>query len=264
MSDHGASDHVTGEERLDGGNASGAVVRVGDTVRKPWTTTTSRVVEFLEALRAAGLDVPAPLGRDEQGRLILEHIPGTMAIDQVPLERDVVRRVGALIRRIHDASAALEVPDDWPVLLPAPAPDLICHNDLATWNLVIDGDRLVFIDWDGAGPSSRLWDLAYAAISFAHLFPDAPAEESASRLVAFLDGYGAGEELRRQLPEVLGDRAQAMYDHLERSHRDGVEPWSSMFTDVHGPWWLDTTRHIREHESLWRSVERHEMNRQGG
>jgi hypothetical protein len=30
-------------------------------------------------------------------------------------------------------------------------------------------DRWVFIDWDGAGPGSRLWDLAYAAHGFVPL-----------------------------------------------------------------------------------------------
>ena len=31
------------------------------------------------------------------------------------------------------------------------------------WNLVRDRDRWVFIDWDGARPGSRLWDLACSA-----------------------------------------------------------------------------------------------------
>jgi len=57
-------------------------------------------------------------------------------------------------------------------------------------------DRLVFIDWDGAGPSTRLWDLAYAAISFGHLFPDVHVRATADRLTAFLDGYDADDHLR--------------------------------------------------------------------
>ncbi|PZU41038.1 MAG: aminoglycoside phosphotransferase, partial [Arsenicicoccus sp.] len=94
---------------LHGGNASGAVVRVGDTVRKPWQPSTPRVVEFMDALREAGIDVPRTYGADEQGRLVLEFVPGTMAIDLAPLPLDTLTRVGALVRRIHDASARLPV-----------------------------------------------------------------------------------------------------------------------------------------------------------
>lgn len=169
---------------LEGGNASGAVVRVGSTVRKPWLDTSERAMAYMEAVRARGIDLPRTHGRDEQGRLVLDYVPGVMAIDRAPLGLDLVRRVGSLIRAIHDASTGLPVSDDWAVLIPTEAPDLLCHNDLATWNLVIDGDRLVFIDWDGAGPSTRLWDLAYAASAFAHLFPGADAEQSHSNTTA--------------------------------------------------------------------------------
>lgn len=81
-------------EVLDGGNTSGEVVRVGDTVRKPWLATTARVVAFMETLRETGIDVPGTHGRDDQGRLVLDFVPGTMAIDIAPLGLDVVRRVG--------------------------------------------------------------------------------------------------------------------------------------------------------------------------
>ncbi|WP_082622810.1 phosphotransferase [Terrabacter sp. Root85] len=75
-----------------------------------------------------------------------------------------------------------------PCSFPTPEPDLLCHNDLTSWNLIIDEDRLVFIDWDGAGPSTRGWDLAYAAISVGHLFPGSPVRDCAARLRAFLEG----------------------------------------------------------------------------
>lgn len=237
---------------MSGGNASGAVVRVGATVRKPWLPTTPQVVAYLDALRESGLDVPRTHGRDEAGRLVLEFVPGTMAIDVAPLPLEVIRRVGALVRAIHDASAKLPIPDEWPEgLLPAPVADLLCHNDLATWNLVIDGDRLVFIDWDGAAPSSRSWDLAYAATAFGHLFPGAVVDESAHRLSAFVDGYDADAELRALLPALMVRRAAAMYDLLRTSHEAGREPWATMFVEGHGDHWRGTTRFIEEHQHVW-------------
>lgn len=243
------------EEVLTGGNASGAVVRVGGTVRKPWLPNTERVVRFMDAVRAAGVDIPRTHGRDEQGRLVLQFVPGTLALDIAPLADDIVARVGALVRRIHDASAPLGVPDDWePGLLPAPTSELVCHNDLATWNLIVDRDRLVFIDWDGAGPSSRVWDLAYSATSFAHLFPGADVAVSARRLAAFVDGYGADGDLRAQLPDVLAPRARAMFELLRDSHRIGREPWATMFVAGHGDHWLQTTRFIEAHHDAWASA----------
>lgn len=141
------------EEVLVGGNASARVVRVGRTVRKPWLPTTERTIMYLRALRQRGVDVPASYGRDDQGRLTLDFVPGTLAMDVVPLDVEVVRSVGALVRLIHDASMGLDIPADWEVLIRPNRPgNLLCHNDLGSWNLIIDGDRLVFIDWDGAGP----------------------------------------------------------------------------------------------------------------
>jgi len=205
----------------------------------------------MRALRRRGIDIPEPLGRDEKGRLVLEFVPGELAMNRSPLDAAALERIGALVRGIHDASVGLPVSDAWEVLLPADEPNLLCHNDLATWNLIIDGERLVFIDWDGAGPSTRLWDLAYAAISFGHLFPSEDPHEATGRLAAFLNGYDADSVLRAALPRTMVKRARAMHDLLRHSHESGREPWGSMYADGHGLLWGDTATYIARHQATW-------------
>ena len=60
-------------------------------------------------------------------------------MDHLPLGQEDLLRVGQMIRQIHDASEGVVIPnsDDWKMLLPAEAPNLMCHNDLAPWNLII-------------------------------------------------------------------------------------------------------------------------------
>jgi Phosphotransferase enzyme family len=157
------------EHPLGGGNVAAGVVRVGDTVRKPagfWTPAVDALLTHV--LRAGFTGAPRPLGRDDQGRQVLEYVPGPMAMDQPQLDEAGLHRVGQLIRSLHDASADFLPPPGarWNAVIPPDRADLVCHHDLAPWNLVTGPDRWVFIDWDGAGPGSRLWDLAYAMKGF--------------------------------------------------------------------------------------------------
>ena len=243
-----------GEDELEltGGNASGAVVRVGDTVRKPWISNTSVMQSYLAELRSHGVDAPRPLGRDESGRQSVEFVEGVMALDQMPLGTNDLRRVGQMIRRIHDASESVPIPDPdgWEMLLPVDDPNLMCHNDLAPWNLVI-GDRWVFIDWDGAGPSTRLWDLAYAAQAFGMLVAGEPVESAGLRLRALVEGYEADTALRDALPATMAKRTAAMFELLRTSHETGLQPWADMYESGHGDFWRDATEYVNQNRTAW-------------
>lgn len=76
---------MSDEVPLSGGNVSAVVVRVGQTVRKPWTPATPSVDHLLAYLAESGFDgSPEPLGRDAQGRHVLEYIPGDTATTSPP------------------------------------------------------------------------------------------------------------------------------------------------------------------------------------
>lgn len=245
---------ATIEEPLSGGNATAEVVRVDSTVRKPWHTSTPSVHRFMAHLREQGLHhVPEPLGRDAQARQVTEFISGLSVPLDRPLSDTVLRDVGRIIRQIHDASASFTFveEDSWNTVIPVEHADLVCHNDLAPWNL-IDGRSMVFIDWDGAGPSTRLWDLAYAAQSFAFLMDGQEPKAAAARLRAVvIDGYHADHQLLVGLPAAMVARTQSMYDLLADSYREGIQPWGRMFVEGHGAHWAKAARFVKDHETLW-------------
>lgn len=183
-----------------GGNLN-AAVRVGDTVRRragPWTPAVHALLRHLESV---GFDAPRVLGTDQQGREILRFAPGEAhsgTIEPVPdriLADDRLVEAARLLRRYHDVVAGFEPPPNARWRLAAPTShELICHNDWSPWNALFrDGRLAAMLDWDLAGPGSRLWDLSNAAycwvslISSARLFTIA---QRARRLRLFCDGYG--------------------------------------------------------------------------
>lgn len=240
------------EELLSGGNTSALVVRVGKTVRKPWFEGALAVLEYMRILRQRGVDLPEPLGRDAQGRMVTEFVDGVLAMEQPALSNTQLAKVGSMIRAIHDASEGLDADALGlrPALIPVSAPDLVCHGDLAPWNLLI-GERWMFIDWDGAAASTRLWDLAYSGQAFTLNDAAADPTEAAAALRAFVDGYRADPAIRAALATTLVQRTWAMHDLLRDAHHEGVEPWRTMFAEGHGEHWRAVARFVQQHQAVW-------------
>ena len=243
---------------LTGGNVSAGVVRAGDTVRRPAGPWTPAVHALLDHLWSAGFrGAPRPLGIDDKGREVLTFIAG-----EVPwpsrfdlLEPpDRLAAVGRLVRDLHDACAEFTPPPDarWNNLIPPDRTDLIVHHDLAPWNLVV-GERMVFIDWDGAAPGSRLWDVAYAAHGFVPLsaHPDWQRTDAGPRLRVFADAYGLDEPQRRRLAPMLTTRTRAMHDFLRDQSALGTEPWATHWRTGHGEAWHADAEYIERNTDRW-------------
>ena len=243
-------------KQLSGGNVAKDVVRVGNTVRKLATPATPSVEAFLKHLEVVGFTAaPKTLGRDEQNRHILEYIPGETIDMAHPLSIAELQRLGRLIRELHTASESFVPPADaqWQVAIQPDAGDLICHHDLAPWNFVRDktADRWVFIDWDGSGPGSRLWDLAYAAQSFCPLIAGGHPETDARRLAAIVNSYQLDRGEREAFPRVLAARTDAMYQLLLNGSKSGEQPWARLYTEGHGEHWKGAANYIRQHGAVW-------------
>jgi len=245
------------EQELAGGNVAAKVVRIGATVRKPVTDSTPNVESFLLHLSGSGfIHSPRSLGRDEAGRQVLEYIEGETISNPELLTLSDLQQVAAIIRELHRVSVTFPISrsGSWDVAIRPDAGELICHNDLGAWNLVRHGSKWVFIDWDGSGPASRLWDLAYAAQSIVHLAHGGNPEEDAVRLRAFVDAYGLDESERKRFPQLLSRRTRAGYDLLKHGAQAGTQPWARIYMLDDGQYWFRAAEYVRKHEPLWASV----------
>jgi hypothetical protein len=249
MSERSCEDVLAGEEVLaqeevlHGGTANrGAVVRVGDTVRRPQRSTSPATHALLRHLEDAGFDgAPRFLGEDDRGREVLSFLPGTPAVPPYPawaLTDEALVSVADLLRAYHRAVAGFDpAPHRWPPSPPAPyAAGLVSHNDLNLDNVVFrDGRAVALIDFDLASPGSGLWDVACAARLWAPLRPDDAIDDdrrgrALARFRLFVDSYGVPKRDRPRVVEAVrqnhGWFRELIRTHAEEGHAVFAEHWN--------------------------------------
>ena len=226
---------------LGGGDASERGERIGETARRPAGPQTPAVHALLIHLERVGFrNAPRSLGLDDAGRHVLEYIPGRVAhlddAESPPLDPVAV---GRMVRELHDALEDWHPPDNavWVCNVPTDGDDLVVHNDVAPWNIVVASDRLVIIDWDASSPGTRTWDLAYLAHGLVPLAPATPWPDVVTRLRGLAKGYGMDEDDRIRLAATLAPRAWSMYELLRTGKEAGEEPWARLWDEGHGAVW---------------------------
>jgi len=112
----------------------------------------------------------------------------------------------------------------------------------------------VFIDWDGAGLGSRLWDLAYAATGFVPFAAGGDPLRDGPRLRALADGYGLDEQQRLAFPALIAAHTRGMYDLLHSSHLTGEQPWARLYAEGHGEHWGPAADYIEANLGQWTSA----------
>ena len=200
------------EVPLPGGNVGGAV-RVGHTVRRrtgPWTPAVHALLGYL-APRVP--HVPRVLGFDDQGREILSYLPGHVVdVDTDQLSPGQIVSVVGWTRRFHDAVAGFRHAGPWR-FFPVAGPTLIGYNDIAPYNVCFDGEDLVGVfDWDFAGPSNPVLELAFIAWNCVPLWRDIGPGSAAGRLAIIATAYGTISA--RTILHAVPYRIQAVLDGI--------------------------------------------------
>lgn len=196
---------------LPGGNVGGAV-RVGETVRRaagPWSPAVHALLNYLAGAIPA---IPLVHGYDKQGREVLSYLPGAVPGEGGLLSSARLISVLSWTRRFHQAVAGFSHPGPWR-FFPVERPTLIGHNDIAPYNVCFDGDQLTGVfDWDLAGPSTPLLELAFIAWNCVPLHTDIGPEPSARRLRLIASVYGSISS--RAILQAVPPRIEKMLDGI--------------------------------------------------
>ncbi len=245
------------EIALPRGDVTQGVMRVGETVRRPAQPQSLAVAGYLDHLERVGFDgAPRYLGRDRQGRDVLSFLSGQVAGD--PPEpwaagEDLLAGVGDLLRRLHEASAGygadrgFAAPPgsvwgrDQVVLDPPPeepAPELISHLDVTPQNIVVrDGVATGLIDFDLAGPTTRLLDVCNTATHWVPLrapedvWPGWQGMDPGRRLRIVADAYGLDAGERARLPDLGIARAEVTWRRMKAAGEQLGGGWARMWQE---------------------------------
>ena len=251
-------------EVLIGGTANrGQVVRIGDTVRRPWRATSAATQALLSHLAAVDFrGAPRFLGVDDRGREVLSYVAGTAVTAPCPawaLTDEALESVAVLLRDYHQAVSTFDpAPHTWPPSPPAPfARDLVSHNDVNLDNVVFrDGRAVALIDFDLASPGCRVWDVAGAARLWAPLRPDGDIHDprrgrALQRLRLFTDSYGLDAAGRDELVTAVRHNHDWSYEIVDtaaaRGHAAFAEYWAEV-RDRAGrtrQWYADSAGELR-------------------
>lgn len=227
---------------LAGGMSGAEVLRVGQTVRRPWQPWSRSVHEYLKHLKGQGItEVPEPQGHDGEGREVLSYLPGNNSgrpLTPVILSGDGLEQVGSLLRRIQKASEGFRcAPDsEWQFAIGAPDKgQSMAHGDCGPWNMLWEGGRLSgLIDWDNCHPGAPLDNFAVACWFLVPLQSDSRARangfegaiDRGLRLHRFANACGL--EVGTLLDAVLvAQETQAT--RLETLGKRGLEPWRTFW-----------------------------------
>ncbi len=216
------------EEEALAGNVGGAV-RIGDTVHRPTGPWTPAVHALLEHVGTRVPHVPRVRGFDAAGREVLSFLPGRVVdIDTELLTPGQIVALVTWTRTFHEAVADFAHDGPWR-FFPVAEPTTTGHNDIAPYNACFDGDDLVGVfDWDFAGPTTPLLELAFIAWNCVPLWRDIGTGAAAARLELVAATYGG--PTARQILDAVPGRIQLMLDGIPAAAAAGDTGMAHLMT----------------------------------
>ena len=176
---------------LSGGATAEAVVRVGDTVRRPPGKNADLMRDVLLHLERAGFDAaPRWLGVDEQGRDILTWIDGETFTERGQMHPYIGDPSVRVTFADEQLAAALRLLRLYHATF---GEEVICHGDFGPWNIVWRSEMpFALIDFDDVYRGDPTEDVAYALRVFvSYGFAAAEPAELVRRTHVALAAYGA-------------------------------------------------------------------------
>jgi hypothetical protein len=258
-------DAVAGEHdevRLEGGNITTGVVRVGNTVRRPvghWSPLVHAVLRHLEAEGFSG--APQLLGTDERGREVLTFCPGVAMPDapEIVGDDEGLARMARLARAFHRAVASFQVPAGatwWAGSVDPAGGDQLLHGDLGPWNVIVGPDGWTIIDWDAVSPGRLEWELAYMLHTFVPLWPESGLSdgEVVHRVGVFAEAYGLSSASLTTALDLVPARCLKVAASLRAEAAKGDAAFVRLLEDGHASSWTSAGNYVSSRIGSWRRL----------
>jgi len=249
-------------EELVGGNTNGSVLRIGDEVERtagPWTPSVHAVLAHLER---RSFPAPRPRGFTET-RERVTFVSGLVVHpdNRALLDSDAaLAEVFGNIRRLHDVLADFVPATDarWHTVGADPhgPAEMLCHNDLGPWNLVLSQEQWVFIDWDLLAPGRRDWELAWALMTLVPINPEygLDTQQVGCRFRVALTSYGVPTPEWPGVMNVLLERVRRAESEIRDGAASAEQPWVTLLATGHADIWHDAVVHAEHHHKRWLSA----------
>ncbi len=244
-------------EILEGGREK--IYREGDIVVRPADKWTKDIHLFLQYLHDNGFDkVPYPHGIDEEGRERVGYVKGEVHNGILPEEvrsDETLIDIAKMQRRYHDLGEKyiknLRGDEEWMLTKQEPV-EVMCHGDLAPYNIAMDGKEVVgIIDFDTLHPGPRLWDIAYTVYRSVPLMDKeneedfGTEEDKERRLNLFIEAYGLEGIDKKTILEWVIKRVEGVVNFMKVEAEKGNETFKKHIEEGHLETYLKDLEYLK-------------------